>query len=160
NRLPGNPYVAVYNPLRCNDVSATNDQIQHDLPPPVDPLPLPHGAARRSGHVLILPRDRGTPMLDFKPGVTVGVTLGSPPSTFAASPPARAYCRRQLLANAAIAASRVRLCVHFRSRLEGGSDQAAPLARVDGLEPLNAFPASGTAGHLSGSDRTSRYRLR
>jgi hypothetical protein len=52
-----------------------------------------------------------------------------------------------------------RFGVHFRSQLERGSDQAAPLARVDGLEPqtMKARPASETAGHLSGSDRAARY---
>jgi hypothetical protein len=33
-----------------------------------------------------------------------------------------------------------RLGVHFRSRLERGSDQAAPLARDDGLEPFMLSP--------------------
>src|SRR6516165_813525 len=43
-------------------------------------------------------------------------------------------------------------------RLERGSDQAAPLARVDGLEPrMKCLPPRGrTAGHLSGSDRATR----
>jgi len=37
-----------------------------------------------------------------------------------------------------------RLGVHSRSRLERGSDQAAPpCARVDGLEPLTMLPAGG-----------------
>src|SRR5262245_28296727 len=52
-----------------------------------------------------------------------------------------------------------RLGVHSRSRLERGSDQAAPSssARVDGLEPYETLSApSGTAGHLSGSDRATR----
>jgi hypothetical protein len=35
-----------------------------------------------------------------------------------------------------------RLGVHSRSRLERGSDQAAPCARVDGLEPLIRAPAA------------------
>src|SRR5262245_55777208 len=36
-----------------------------------------------------------------------------------------------------------RLGVHFRPRLERGSDEAAPLARVDGLEPVMKYPAVG-----------------
>src|SRR5262249_135619 len=40
--------------------------------------------------------------------------------------------------------SSVRVIVSTRQRLERGSEQAAPLARVDSLEPLMlAFPASG-----------------
>src|SRR5215470_18613409 len=40
--------------------------------------------------------------------------------------------------------SSVRVIVSTRQRLERGSERAAPLARVDGLEPLMlAFPASG-----------------
>src|SRR5262249_27257712 len=45
-----------------------------------------------------------------------------------------------------------------RSRLERGSDQAAPpCARVDGLEPsYRTFSRGRSAGHLSGSDRATR----
>jgi hypothetical protein len=50
-----------------------------------------------------------------------------------------------------------RFGVHFRSRLERGSDQAAPpLARVDGLEPMKKpCPRGRPAGHLS-EDRAAR----
>jgi hypothetical protein len=53
----------------------------------------------------------------------------------------------------AFARLKINVARPFCSRLERGSDQAAPLARVDGLEPTrrNLTPASGTAGHLLGA---------
>src|SRR5262249_30192588 len=46
----------------------------------------------------------------------------------------------------------------FPPPIRRGSDQAAPLTRVDGLEPrMKCLPPRGrTAGHLSGSDRAAR----
>src|SRR5262249_18916370 len=66
DRLPGNTYVAGYNPFRCNDISATNDQIEHDLLPLWAPCFCRTGQHGHWGTLRILLHDRGTPMLDFK----------------------------------------------------------------------------------------------
>src|SRR5215510_8905725 len=66
DRLPGNTYVATYNTFRCNDISATNDQIEHDLLPLWAPCFCRTGQHGHWGTLRILLHDRGTPMLDFK----------------------------------------------------------------------------------------------